>query len=78
MEIKPLVRGCYDVQKLRIQFGNRICTAFKTKIGIKPRRQTTTISVINYKTTKEVNKEMMAAETLNNNNRRREWENDQI
>jgi hypothetical protein len=34
--IRQHVRGCYDIQKLRIAMGNRICTAFKTKIGIQP------------------------------------------
>jgi 6-pyruvoyl-tetrahydropterin synthase len=35
-KIRPLVRGYYDIQKLRIQFGNRVCSTFKVKIGIKP------------------------------------------
>jgi hypothetical protein len=35
-KIRPLVRGCYDIQKLRIQFGNRVCSTFKVKLGIKP------------------------------------------
>ena len=38
-EIKPIkiaVRGCYDIQKLRIQTGNRIAANFRVKIGVEP------------------------------------------
>jgi hypothetical protein len=31
--IRAAVRGVYDIQKLRIQMGNRICMNFKTKLG---------------------------------------------
>jgi hypothetical protein len=31
--IKTLVRGVYDIQKLRIQIGNRIVGNFKAKLG---------------------------------------------
>ena len=34
--IKVMVRGAYDVQKLRIQMGNRIVANFKTKLGQAP------------------------------------------
>lgn len=34
--IKTLVRGAYDIQKLRIQMGNRIVGNFKAKLGQKP------------------------------------------
>ncbi|SVC92900.1 uncharacterized protein METZ01_LOCUS345754, partial [marine metagenome] len=34
--IKTLVRGVYDLQKLRIMFGNRIVGNFKAKQGQKP------------------------------------------
>ena len=36
MNIKPIVRGAYDLQKLRIQMGGRIVVNFKAKLGIKP------------------------------------------
>jgi hypothetical protein len=35
-DIKTLVRGAYDVQKLRIQMGNRIVGNFKAKLGQAP------------------------------------------
>lgn len=31
--LRAAVRGIYDIQKLRIQMGNRICMNFKTKLG---------------------------------------------
>ena len=34
--IRTLVRGAYDVQKLRIQTGNRVVANFKAKLGVKP------------------------------------------
>lgn len=34
--LKTIVRGAYDVQKLRIQMGNRIVGNFKAKIGQEP------------------------------------------
>lgn len=34
--IRPIVRGAYDQQKLRIQTGNRIVAAFKAKLGQTP------------------------------------------
>ncbi len=34
--IRTLVRGAYDVQKLRIQMGNRIVGNFKAKLGQEP------------------------------------------
>lgn len=34
--IKTIVRGAYDIQKLRIQMGNRIVTNFKAKLGQAP------------------------------------------
>lgn len=37
--VKTMVRGCYDVQKLRISMGNRIAGNFKVKLGIKPGSQ---------------------------------------
>jgi len=33
-EVKSLVRGCYDVQKLRIQTGNRIVANVRAKLGM--------------------------------------------
>lgn len=36
--IKTLVRGAYDIQKLRIQTGNRIVGNFKVKLGQQPGR----------------------------------------
>ena len=34
--LKTIVRGAYDIQKLRIQMGNRIVSNFKVKIGQEP------------------------------------------
>jgi hypothetical protein len=34
--LKSLVRGAYDIQKMRIQTGNRLVANFKTKIGQEP------------------------------------------
>lgn len=34
--IRPMVRGAYDLQKLRIQTGLRVVAAFKTKMGQLP------------------------------------------
>lgn len=34
--IKTAVRGAYDIQKLRIQMGNRVVMNFKSKLGQKP------------------------------------------
>lgn len=35
-DLKVMVRGAYDLQKLRIQMGNRIVVNFKAKLGQKP------------------------------------------
>ena len=35
-ELKTMVRGVYDLQKLRIQMGNRIVGNFKAKLGQEP------------------------------------------
>ena len=34
--IRPIVRGAYDIQKLRISTGNRIVANFRVKLGIEP------------------------------------------
>ncbi len=34
--IRTMVRGAYDLQKLRIQMGNRLVSNFKVKLGIEP------------------------------------------
>lgn len=34
--IRQLVRGIYELQKLRIQSGNRVAAAFRVKLGIQP------------------------------------------
>jgi len=34
--LKTMVRGGYDLQKLRIQMGNRIVQNFKSKLGQEP------------------------------------------
>src|SRR5260221_7129465 len=34
--IRTIVRGAYDIQKLRIQTGNRIVAQFKAKLGQQP------------------------------------------
>jgi hypothetical protein len=31
-----MVRGTYDLQKLRIEMGNRLCAAFRVRLGIAP------------------------------------------
>ena len=36
MILRTFVRGAYDVQKLRIQTGNRIVANFKTQLGQAP------------------------------------------
>lgn len=41
--IKPLVRGIYDVQKLRIQMGNRIVANYKARIGQVPGKSEETL-----------------------------------
>lgn len=35
-KLKTMVRGAYDLQKLRIQIGNRVAGNFKTKLGQQP------------------------------------------
>ena len=35
-QIKIATRGCYDMQKVRIQMGNRIVANFRAKLGIDP------------------------------------------
>jgi hypothetical protein len=35
-QLRTLVRGAYDVQKLRIEMGNRIVANFKAKLGQEP------------------------------------------
>lgn len=34
--IRQVVRGIYQIQKTRIGIGNRICAAFRSKMGLKP------------------------------------------
>ena len=34
--MRMMVRGAYDVQKLRIQMGNRVCAQFRAKLGQAP------------------------------------------
>jgi len=41
--IKTVVRGAYDIQKLRIQMGNRIVGNFKDKIGQEPSKSESTL-----------------------------------
>ena len=43
--IKTMVRGAYDIQKLRIQMGNRIVGNFKAKLGQKPSEPETELDV---------------------------------
>ena len=33
--LRSLTRGAYDIQKLRIQIGNRLCAAFRSRLGLK-------------------------------------------
>lgn len=44
-EIRPLVRGGYDLQMLRIQMGNRIVANFKVKAGQEPGKKEDSTSV---------------------------------
>lgn len=37
--LKPLVRGAYDMQKLRIEIGNRLVANFKSKLGQEPSKK---------------------------------------
>ncbi len=41
--LKTMVRGMYDIQKLRIQMGNRIVANFKAKLGQAPSESETTL-----------------------------------
>lgn len=41
--IKVLARSCYDIQKLRIQMGNRVVMNFKSKLGQKPSEKEETL-----------------------------------
>ena len=34
--LRPMVRGAYQQQQLRIALGNRLCAAFRTKLGLHP------------------------------------------
>src|SRR5690349_19022065 len=36
VNLRTIVRGAYDIQKLRIMTGNRIVAQFKAKLGQKP------------------------------------------
>jgi len=42
-ELRTLVRGAYDVQKLRIEMGNRIVGNFKAKLGQEPGKSEETL-----------------------------------
>jgi hypothetical protein len=35
-QLRTVVRGAYDIQKLRIQMGNRLAAQFRQKLGLKP------------------------------------------
>lgn len=41
--LKTIVRGAYDIQKLRIQMGNRMVGNFKAKLGQEPNEEETTL-----------------------------------
>lgn len=41
--IRTMVRGAYDIQKLRIQMGNRIVGNFKAKLGQEPSKSESTL-----------------------------------
>ncbi len=45
-QLKTLVRGAYDIQKLRIQMGNRIVGNFKAKLGQEPGKGEKEIDVL--------------------------------
>lgn len=34
--LRCIVRNSYDIQQMRIQTGNRVCAAFRTKLGLEP------------------------------------------
>lgn len=44
--IKPIVRGIYDIQKLRIEMGNRIVANFKSKLGQQPSQSEVEIDLV--------------------------------
>jgi len=44
--IKTLVRGAYDIQKLRIMMGNRIVSNFKAKLGQAPSESEDVLNIV--------------------------------
>lgn len=54
--LKILVRGAYDIQKLRIQMGNRICANFKGKLGQEPSNKEETLDPEELNVLKELRK----------------------
>ena len=56
-EIRTMVRGAYDVQKLRIQMGNRIVGNFKAKLGQDPGRPEDELDAQGRKILKELRQE---------------------
>lgn len=56
-ELKPLVRGMYDVQKMRIQAGNRIVANFRVKLGQDPGKHTDTLDAEGKKLLKSIKNE---------------------
>ena len=55
--IRNLVDSYYDIQKLRISTGNRICTSFKTQLGQKPGKSEDTMEKEAAKTLHDLRKE---------------------
>jgi len=56
--LKTMVRGVYDMQKMRIQMGNRIVGNFKAKLGQAPSEKedeldATCLSVISFSSIKK-------------------------
>lgn len=52
--LKTIVRGAYDIQKLRIQMGNRIVGNFKSKLGQTPSKTEETIDAEGKKILKDL------------------------
>lgn len=56
-DLKPLVRGVYDIQKMRIQAGNRIVADFKSRIGQEPGEKEEELSSDSKKLLAEIRRE---------------------
>lgn len=44
LDLRLLMRGAYDMQKLRSMMGNRVCAQFRAKLGLRPEEPETAIT----------------------------------